>query len=116
MTRSTPSRPKASTNPGPKRRPRPATPAGQGAQTQAQAPLKAPKSPAKEAAKQAELDAARPEVKVIMQVHDELVFELPAAEQDWVRTEIPRLMAQVAELKVPLLAEVGFGPNWDQAH
>lgn len=65
---------------------------------------------------QAELDAARPEVKVIMQVHDELVFELPAAEQDWVRTEIPRLMAQVAELKVPLLAEVGFGPNWDQAH
>ncbi len=59
MTRSTPSRPKASTNPGPKRRPRPATPAGQGAQTQAQAPLKAPKSPAKEAAKQAELDAAK---------------------------------------------------------
>jgi DNA polymerase-1 len=65
---------------------------------------------------QAALDVAKPEVKVIMQVHDELVFELPVGEQDWVRTEIPRLMAQVAELKVPLLAEVGFGPNWDQAH
>lgn len=59
MTRSTPSRPKASTNPGPKRRPRPATPAGQADQAQAKAPLKAPKSPAKEAAKQAELDAAK---------------------------------------------------------
>ena len=65
---------------------------------------------------QAELDAAKPEIKVIMQVHDELVFELPAGEQEWVRAEIPRLMAQVAELKVPLLAEVGFGPNWDKAH
>jgi DNA polymerase-1 len=35
---------------------------------------------------------------------------------DWVKTEIPRLMAGVAELKVPLLAEVGVGTNWDQAH
>jgi DNA polymerase-1 len=65
---------------------------------------------------QAELDAAKPEIKVIMQVHDELVFELPAGEQEWVRTEIPRLMAEVATLKVPLLAEVGFGPDWDKAH
>ena len=59
MTRSTPSRPKASTNPGPKRRPRPATPAGQAGQPAQKAPLKAPKSPAKEAAKQAELDAGK---------------------------------------------------------
>ena len=44
-----------------------------------------------------------------MQVHDELVFEVPEAELDWARTEIPRLMAGVAELKVPLLAEVGVG-------
>ena len=53
---------------------------------------------------------------MVMQVHDELVFEVPQAEVEWVRHEIPRLMAGVAHLKVPLLAEVGFGPNWDQAH
>lgn len=65
---------------------------------------------------QAELDARRPQVKVIMQVHDELVFELPEGDVDWLKAEIPRLMAGVAELKVPLLAEVGVGANWDQAH
>ena len=54
--------------------------------------------------------------RMIMQVHDELVLEVPEAEIDWVRTEIPRLMAGVAQLKVPLLAEVGVGPNWEQAH
>ena len=53
---------------------------------------------------------------MIMQVHDELVFEVPEAELDWVRTEVPRLMAEVAQLKVPLLAEIGVGPNWEQAH
>jgi DNA polymerase-1 len=53
---------------------------------------------------------------MIMQVHDELVFELPEAEVDWLRGHIPRLMAGVAALKVPLLAEVGVGPNWDKAH
>ncbi|MBE0588477.1 MAG: DNA polymerase I, partial [Hydrogenophaga sp.] len=54
--------------------------------------------------------------KMIMQVHDELVFEVPLAEVDWLKTEIPCLMAGVAALKVPLLAEVGVGANWDQAH
>ncbi len=53
---------------------------------------------------------------MIMQVHDELVFEVPEAEVEWVRTEVPRIMAGVADLQVPLLAEVGVGPNWDQAH
>jgi DNA polymerase-1 len=53
---------------------------------------------------------------MIMQVHDELVFELPEAEVDWLKAAIPKLMADVAELKVPLLAEVGVGPNWDKAH
>ena len=61
---------------------------------------------------QKELRATR----MVMQVHDELVFEVPEAELDWVRAEVPRLMAGVAELKVPLLAEVGVGPNWEQAH
>jgi DNA polymerase-1 len=62
------------------------------------------------------LDAEQRQTKVIMQVHDELVFEVPEAEVDWVKTEVPRLMAAVAQLKVPLLAEVGVGRNWDEAH
>jgi DNA polymerase-1 len=53
---------------------------------------------------------------MIMQVHDELVFEVPQSEVEWVKQDIPRLMAGVASLKVPLLAEVGVGLNWDQAH
>jgi DNA polymerase-1 len=51
-----------------------------------------------------------------MQVHDELVLEVPEAELDWAKAAIPRLMAGVADLKVPLLAEVGVGRNWDEAH
>ena len=62
------------------------------------------------------IDQQQRQTKVIMQVHDELVFEVPESEVDWVRTEVPRLMAEVAQLKVPLLAEVGVGPNWDKAH
>ena len=62
------------------------------------------------------LDAEQRGTRMIMQVHDELVFEVPEAEVDWLKVEIPRLMAGVAELKVPLLAEMGVGPNWDKAH
>ncbi|MEB0112112.1 DNA polymerase I [Variovorax sp. RTB1] len=62
------------------------------------------------------LDAEERATKMIMQVHDELVFEVPEAEVDWVRTEVPKIMAGVAVLKVPLLAEIGFGSNWDKAH
>jgi DNA polymerase-1 len=62
------------------------------------------------------LDAQGRRTSMIMQVHDELVFEAPEDEVDWVRQEVPRLMAGVAELSVPLLAEVGVGLNWDEAH
>ena len=62
------------------------------------------------------LDAEQRQTHIIMQVHDELVFEVPESEIDWVKVEIPRLMASVADLKVPLLAEVGIGKNWDEAH
>jgi DNA polymerase I len=65
---------------------------------------------------QAALDAAQNKTAIIMQVHDELVFEVPDGEVDWVRAEVPKLMAGVAAFAVPLLAEVGFGPNWDEAH
>ena len=62
------------------------------------------------------LDAENRATRMIMQVHDELVFEVPDAEVDWLRSEIPRLMASVAELRVPLVAEMGVGANWDEAH
>ncbi|MDZ4074243.1 MAG: DNA polymerase I [Hylemonella sp.] len=62
------------------------------------------------------LDAEKRRTKMIMQVHDELVFEVPEDEVTWLRHEIPKIMAGVAQLKVPLLAEVGVGPNWDKAH
>jgi DNA polymerase I len=62
------------------------------------------------------LDREQRATAMILQVHDELVFEVPEAEVEWARTELPRIMASVAELKVPLAAEVGVGPNWDQAH
>ena len=62
------------------------------------------------------LDDERRATKMIMQVHDELVLEVPDTELDWARAEVPRIMAGVADLKVPLLAEVGVGRNWDEAH
>ncbi|WP_039789303.1 DNA polymerase I [Herbaspirillum huttiense] len=54
--------------------------------------------------------------RMIMQVHDELVLEVPQDELAVVREKLPELMKNVAELKVPLIAEVGAGKNWDQAH
>jgi DNA polymerase-1 len=54
--------------------------------------------------------------RMIMQVHDELVLEVPEGELDLVKRKLPELMAGVASLKVPLLAETGVGKNWDQAH
>lgn len=56
------------------------------------------------------------EVKMIMQVHDELVFEVPASDLQRVQTELVSVMETAASLKVPLLAEAGSGDNWDQAH
>jgi DNA polymerase-1 len=54
--------------------------------------------------------------KMIMQVHDELVLEVPETELEIVKKKVPELMAGVAQLKVPLIAEVGIGKNWDEAH
>ena len=54
--------------------------------------------------------------KLIMQVHDELVLEVPGAELDAVKQALPGLMSGVAELSVPLVVDVGTGPNWDKAH
>ncbi len=54
--------------------------------------------------------------RLIMQVHDELVLDVPDGELDTVKAKLPGLMTGVAKLSVPLLVEVGVGPNWDQAH
>lgn len=54
--------------------------------------------------------------KLIMQVHDELVLEVPESELELVKQKLPELMQHVAQLDVPLLAEVGVGSNWESAH
>ncbi|MBN3786989.1 DNA polymerase I [Burkholderia sp. Ac-20353] len=54
--------------------------------------------------------------RMIMQVHDELVLEVPDGELSLVREKLPEMMCGVAKLKVPLVAEVGAGANWEEAH
>ena len=62
------------------------------------------------------LDAEKLKTRMIMQVHDELVLETPDDELERVKEALPRLMCNVATLRVPLVAEVGVGKNWEQAH
>jgi DNA polymerase-1 len=54
--------------------------------------------------------------RLIMQVHDELVLEVPDDELMLVKTELPKLMNGVAKLDVPLMVDLGAGPNWEKAH
>jgi len=56
------------------------------------------------------------DVKMIMQVHDELVFELPVAGLQSATREIRARMESAAELSVPLVVDIGSGGNWDDAH
>ena len=62
------------------------------------------------------LDEQQLASKLLLQVHDELVLEVPVAELATVREALPKLMGGVAKLAVPLLVEVGVGGNWDEAH
>ena len=62
------------------------------------------------------IEAERLATKLVMQVHDELVFEVPAGELARVKPEVEKLMMGVAKLTVPLVVEAGVGPNWEQAH
>ncbi len=62
------------------------------------------------------LVSERLQSKLIMQVHDELVLEVPDNELELVKQKLPELMQNVAKLDVPLLAEVGVGSNWEGAH
>jgi DNA polymerase-1 len=57
-----------------------------------------------------------PEVRMIMQVHDELIFEVPDNGVDKASARVCELMTGVAELRVPLLVDIGVGANWDEAH
>jgi DNA polymerase-1 len=62
------------------------------------------------------LDSSNLKTQLIMQVHDELVLEVPLEELETVRARVKELMQSVAELEVPLVVEVGVGDNWDKAH
>ena len=62
------------------------------------------------------LEASNTGTRMIMQVHDELILEVPDSELSEVRKRLPELMCGVATLKVPLVAEVGAGANWEEAH
>ena len=62
------------------------------------------------------IEAEKLATLMVMQVHDELVLDVPADEVELLVDQLPRIMANVATLDVPLVAEVGIGPNWEQAH
>ena len=62
------------------------------------------------------IDREQLATRLVMQVHDELIFEVPDHELARVRIDLPPLMNQVAKLRVPLAVEVGVGANWDEAH
>ena len=57
-----------------------------------------------------------PDVKMIMQVHDELVFECPKDNADKVMKKMKDTMEQTVELNIPLIAEAAIGSNWNEAH
>jgi len=62
------------------------------------------------------ISTSRMKSRLIMQVHDELVLEVPNSEIDSVKAELPKLMNSVAKLDVPLAVDLGVGPNWEKAH
>ena len=57
-----------------------------------------------------------PEVRITLQVHDELVLEIPESQLDEVMPELKKRMEGAANLDVPLIVDVGIGDNWEQAH
>ena len=62
------------------------------------------------------LDEEKLKALLIMQVHDELVLEVPENELEKVKAAVMNLMQSVAKLDVPLVVDVGVGDNWDEAH
>jgi len=62
------------------------------------------------------LESSNLDALMIMQVHDELVFEVAESDTSTLVDALPELMGQVAELRVPLKVDIGVGSNWDEAH
>jgi len=62
------------------------------------------------------LHLENPDAKMIMQVHDELVFEIAQNQVDDCAAEIRSIMCAAVELEVPLIVDIGVGNNWDEAH
>ena len=62
------------------------------------------------------LHQAEMKTRLVLQVHDELVLEVPDDELPLIKERIPLLMTKVAKLAVPLVVDVGVGHNWDEAH
>jgi len=62
------------------------------------------------------LEKEQLKTRMLLQVHDELVFDVPLNEIDLLKTKLPELMCTVADLKVPLLVSIGVGDNWEEAH
>ena len=62
------------------------------------------------------LDSEKLASRLLLQVHDELILEVPADELTVVQKELPQRMCTVGRLRVPLVVDVGVGVNWDQAH
>lgn len=62
------------------------------------------------------LKAEKLKTKMIMQVHDEVILEVPQAELELIQRKVPQIMTQVADLKVPLEVGCGVGKNWEEAH
>ena len=65
---------------------------------------------------QAWLEAEKLETQLLLQVHDELILEVPLAEMELVKTQLRHLMTHVATLRVPLEVGIGIGDNWEEAH
>jgi DNA polymerase-1 len=62
------------------------------------------------------LESEQLKTKLLLQVHDELVLDVPFDELELVQTALPGLMCNVAQLKVPLVVSIGIGDNWEEAH
>ena len=62
------------------------------------------------------LEKEQLKTKLLLQVHDELVFDVPFDEIDLLQAKLPDLMCNVAQLKVPLVVSIGIGDNWEEAH
>lgn len=62
------------------------------------------------------LEKEQLKTKMLLQVHDELVFDVPLDEIDLLQAKLPDLMCHVAQLKVPLVVSIGIGDNWEEAH